>query len=323
MDVLRSAENHPRLVDRWARLRRCGETRATFYAASVIHSSLRVRCSPRGCACPAIAADGESRANRGLWLRKPLRSGGGSQIARYEPQASRDATTDDYYLQQFVEGVACSAVFVAARGRAELLGVTRQLIGTPWLGASGFRYCGSLGPVALAPAELQTLRFIGNVLSEKFELVGLFGVDAVINSDGVWPIEINPRYTASIEILERAYGLQAVELHVRACDEGVLPTVSPRPPQRQHGKAILFAPRNISIPPAWLPSAEPAADLLPAAADIPAPLSTIETGWPILTVFAEGHSRRQVVARLQAETARIARELGCAGAIEDFLGDPS
>ncbi len=36
----------------------------------------------------------------------------------------------------------------------------------------------------------------------------------------VWPVEVNPRYTASIEILERAAGQSLIAWHGRACTEG-------------------------------------------------------------------------------------------------------
>ncbi len=45
--------------------------------------------------------------------------------------------------------MSVSAVFLAAGGSAVLLGVTRQLVGCRWAGATGFRYVGSIGPLAI------------------------------------------------------------------------------------------------------------------------------------------------------------------------------
>ncbi len=221
-------------------------------------------------------------------------------------------------MQQYVEGLACSAVFIAARGRAALVGITRQLIGASWLGTGGFRYCGSIGPLELPPLERQTARRIGEVLAARFDLVGLFGVDAVINAEGVWPIEVNPRYTASVEILERAFELQLVESHVRACRDGEWIAPSPRRSHRQYGKAILFAGQDVTIANDWPPSmTASSATGWPQLSDIPSAGSSIETGWPVLTLFADGADDQQVLARLQAEAARLASAIGCHASRQD------
>ncbi len=271
-------ENYPRLIDRWARLRPLWGNPGRVVRRVRDPRAAEAALAEAGLRCPAIADDDGLSAIDGHWLRKPLRSAGGAHITRYDPQSPRDAPAGEFYLQQFIEGRPCSAVFVAAAGRAVLLGVTRQLIGTAWLGGSGFRYCGSVGPLDLAQRDRDTLQHIGDVLAARFELVGLFGVDAVVNGDGVWPIEVNPRYTASMELLERALDVRAVDLHVRACQDGELPSYSPRHPDRQYGKAIVFASQAVAIPPDWPARAEASSSRWPALADIPAGGSTIETG---------------------------------------------
>ena len=42
-----------------------------------------------------------------------------------------------------------------------------------------------------------------------FGLVGLFGVDLILRDGEPWPVEVNPRYTASVEVLELALGTSA------------------------------------------------------------------------------------------------------------------
>ena len=98
-------------------------------------------------------------------------------------------------------------ILPAGRRRA-LLGVTRQIIGEPWLGAHGFQYAGSIGPWPISEAHLATLDRHRQRTGERFELVGLFGVDFMLDGEEVWTIEVNPRYTASVEIVERCTGSQ-------------------------------------------------------------------------------------------------------------------
>ena len=158
---------------------------------------------------------------------------------------------DIAYLQQRIDGVSGRRDLCGVtERRAELLGVTRQLIGLDWCGltesaAHRFRYCGSIGPLRLAPALESRFEQLGNALADAFDLQGLFGVDAILANDEIWPVEVNPRYTASVEILERALGIRSIALHVAACGgDGPPspPSVQPEDERRACcGKAILFA----------------------------------------------------------------------------------
>ena len=51
---------------------------------------------------------------------------------------------------------------------------------------------------------------LGQVLAAGCGIRGLFGVDCVEENSVFWPVEINPRYTASVEVLEYASGLPAL-----------------------------------------------------------------------------------------------------------------
>ncbi len=140
-------------------------------------------------------------------------------------------------FQRRINGMSCSAVFVARDDTATLVGVTRQLIGESWLGAHGFQYAGSIGPLPISQATRETIARIGVVLTKQFELRGIFGVDFILDAERVWTLEVNPRYTASVEIVERATGLPAVAMHAAACAEGLehrdfgmLRETSPQPP---------------------------------------------------------------------------------------------
>ncbi len=197
------------------------------------------RCEPLGA---APAADG-------TWLLKRRASSGGAGVRPWNGMIPRSATPGDLYLQQRIAGRPCAAVFVAARGQAMLVGVSEQLIGAAWCGGRGFQYCGSLGPLRLSPATRDRFRRIGDCLASEFGLTGLVGVDAIVNRRGVWPLEVNPRYTASVEVLERVLGIPAVRWHVEACLHGALPRESASRGQgpRWCGKAILFARRPLQI----------------------------------------------------------------------------
>jgi predicted ATP-grasp superfamily ATP-dependent carboligase len=202
---------------------------------------------------------------------------------------------------------------VAEGGRALLLGISRQFIGEDWLGARGFQYAGSIGPWPVTQQVLEVVARLGQVLAERFELIGLFGVDFICQGEQVWTVEVNPRYTASVEIIERATGTLALAAHAQACTASPVTNIGlVREPLRKfHGKAILFAKADVMISERFAAAAltEACRNPWPALADISPPGTLVERGRPLLTVFAEGQSLEEVYGRLQNTVAQVEQEV--------------
>jgi uncharacterized protein len=242
--------------------------------------------------------------DRVRWLIKPRRSAGGSGIRPHDAAAATVPNTRGVYFQQYIEGDPLAAVYRAVDGSARLLGVTQQLVGEPWLHAAPFHYCGSLGPVECNPLLRENLNQLGSILTESCHLQGLFGVDGVLRDRQFWPVEVNPRYTASVEVLEVALGMAALGQQS--------PTASAGPSSGMTlGKAILFARQPIIFPTIgpWLETlAHPTPlDELPAFADLPFPNTRIEAGRPILTFFASADSPLKCLGRLRVLAAQLDR----------------
>lgn len=260
---------------------------------------------------PGLVLDGVGEVTG--WIRKPRRSAGGGSISWWPPR--RDAADGQHkqrpegaaawYLQRFVEGESQSAVYVAANGQAVLLGVTKQLIGARWAGASGFRYCGSIGPLQPGPSRLADWSRIGGCLARQFHLQGLFGVDAVVNDQGPWVVEVNPRYTSSVEILEFGNSVDALGEHAAACRDGRLYSRLPGIAHRFRGKAILYAGRDIQIGASFVEAACRANEggPWPMIADVPVAHQRIAAGRPVATLFAEGDNPKDTEVRLMAAVA--------------------
>ena len=222
-------ENHPEVVGEisgWARV--IGNDAATL-ARVRDWASLRRVCAAAGIAVPETLLPGEERRARAgvRWLRKRRRSGGGHGVRRWCGRAL-DA---DHLLQAEIPGRPASVAFVADGQGARVLAVSEQLIGRRRLGARGFTWCGNLVPFTTAPAEADALlpqaRRAATVLTRYYGLRGLNGLDCVVarDADGapqLWLIEVNPRFTASMELAEAAVGRSLFALHVAAC-EGRLP----------------------------------------------------------------------------------------------------
>ncbi len=240
-------------------------------------------------------------------LRKPLRSGGGHGIAFHMPGRRLER---GYYLQEYLEGLPCGGVFVADGRYSCLLGISEQLVGREEFGGGGFRYCGSiLGPVVQEQERwgevVAGLDQIVRAITREFQLVGVNGIDFMLRGGAIYPLEINPRYTASMELVERAYGVNIFESHLAAC-EGRLPAFDLRAQFGAGfiGKSILFATSDAVFhrPERWYRR---------GARDLPHEGEPIEKGRPICTVFASGRSRAecyQGLTRAGVELRRAALE---------------
>src|SRR5207245_157277 len=76
-------------------------------------------------------------------------------------------------------------------------------------------------PEELAPpGAIAMLGVAASAIARRFRLRGLFGIDFLL-SDGIPAIlEVNPRYSASMELLEQISALNLLDMHLRALDGG-------------------------------------------------------------------------------------------------------
>jgi predicted ATP-grasp superfamily ATP-dependent carboligase len=247
----------------------------------------------KGLPCPAVRMETRGLPD-GRWLVKPRSSAGGSGIRFWK--GNEDRLESQEYLQEWIEGEPCAAVYVGEDATASLLGATVQLVGESWLHARPFHYCGSVGRVSLEPGQRRAFDRIGNALAQGCGLRGLFGVDCVLRAGVPWPVEVNPRYTASVEVLEYTLGVPALALHGRVFDPDVPELPLPAEPVSAPvvGKAILFARAPLVFPAAgpWTAALHPSEDPrdMPVFADIPHAGEAIRMGRPILTFFARAGS---------------------------------
>lgn len=248
----------------------------------------------------------------GRFLMKPRASAGGRSIATWRGAITGRATTGLVW-QRRVTGGAWSAAYVCAAGEARLWGLSRQLVGRRWCGAGPFTYCGSVStPLALCTAtHRRQLERLGRALAGAFGLVGLVGVDLVVDPHGgIHVIEVNPRPTASMELVERSTGRSVAATHLAACGHGP-PPADGRPAAAIWAKAVLFAARRTDLDAPRLVTLSAAAadwtasDGWPALADIPRAGTRVDAGRPLLTLFARADEAQMALHTLRRRAAVI------------------
>ena len=299
-----SFENHARAVGVLAADRVLWGNRPAVLAAVRDPVRLARALRARGLPTPAVRVTAPRAATARRWLVKPRASGGGGGVAPWRggplPRGS--------YLQQRVTGVPGSIVFAADGQTAVPLGVSRALAGDARFGdvAGGFRYCGSLLVAPEEPLFGRACRLAATVTA-AFGLVGVNGIDFVARGAVPYAVEVNPRYCASMELVERARGISIFAVHARAC-AGELPAlVHTRPAADVIGKAIVYAREDV-MPEGtarWLEDDD--------VRDVPAPGEGIARGHPICTVFARGRSVTACGAALAARARTVYRSLDAHG----------
>ncbi|MBX9623332.1 MAG: ATP-grasp domain-containing protein, partial [Gemmataceae bacterium] len=158
----------------------------------------------RGYSSPLTRAGTDPVPTAGRWLSKPLRSAGGLGIRFADPG---EVAGPERYVQEYIDGPSLSAQFVTLDGETTLLGVTDQLTGEPWLHAAPFAYCGTIGPTPVSRELRSDLAHFGRDAAGRAGLRGVWGADFVTRDGNPHPVEVNPRYTASMEVLEHATGV--------------------------------------------------------------------------------------------------------------------
>jgi predicted ATP-grasp superfamily ATP-dependent carboligase len=284
-----------------------------------------------GLSALTVALREPSSSSEIRWLKKPLRSAAGFHICRFnsegqEPAGSSSGSKPRFYFQEFSLGRSLSGLYLSDGERCQLLGLTEQLIGSE-AGADAFRYGGSIGPLTnreVSPEVFVTAESIGQALVEASGCRGLFGADLLWDeqAERLSVCEVNPRYTASAEVIERATEAPLMRWHIAACrgERTVAETCKPSGASTTsvvepadfhwalggadsqgtlHGKLICFAQEE--FPATALNRLRGEVQM----ADIPHADQVIPAGHPICTVIARGETADLTREALLEAVSRI------------------
>jgi hypothetical protein len=276
-------ENRPDLVERMADGRELLGTPAQLLAAVRDPWAVGDAARSAGARAPETRPDREMPGPQpGVWLRKPMRGGGGRGVRRWA--GGRLAPTE--ILQRRIYGLSCSAAAIGDGRGAAVIGLTEQLHRR-----RGFGWIGNVTPPRLPDAELAALdgqlRAVCAKIAARFGVRGAFGVDAVWDGRHAWVLEVNPRPPGSLEL----FGPGWFKAHVQGARGLALPEAGAQPPPRgANVKLVLFADRDLRAPdPGWWPAG--------LVRDIPHAGETIKRGAPVCTLISPEHDVPDLVER--------------------------
>jgi predicted ATP-grasp superfamily ATP-dependent carboligase len=161
------------------------------------------------------------------------------------------------YLQQFVEGqVFGAALNVRWAGNddgpeIEMLGTTAAWSSAQWPAAGEFTYRGGYGPIELSPSDQDAILSFAKHLCQRCpgQYKGWLQVDFIRSNEGhLYLLEVNPRWTSSMEILVRSQLVNPCIQHAAAWGLDIDPQAQrKRSAIALFGKAIVYASSDLVL----------------------------------------------------------------------------
>ncbi len=211
------------------------------------------------------------------WLCKDAHGCGGTHVHYFD---RCEEITESTYFQQFTDGTVMSVLFLADGKSAFPVG-WNCLFSNAGSQDQPFRYGGAISRVSLR-AELRDrlLAYVGALVKE-LGLIGLNGMDFIVDQERLSILEVNPHPTATVELHDPDYAQGLIALHIDACRHRHLPAYVPSS-LMVRAQGVIYADQDVWCPqdltwPAW-------------CADLPAPASHIREGQPVCSVMVRGQS---------------------------------
>ena len=158
---------------------------------------------------------------------------------------------NEFILQEYVKGINLSSSLLATGTEAKTITHTRFLTMNDFEKNNSFIYVGNILPLT-EKSILTKTKDINNIkdemntttekLANEFNLIGSNGIDYILNENGLYVIEINPRLQGTFECMEKAYDINMLEAHIKAC-QGEIMKISEA--KRYAYKKIIYSPTRM------------------------------------------------------------------------------
>ncbi|MBN2518731.1 MAG: ATP-grasp domain-containing protein [Candidatus Altiarchaeota archaeon] len=213
-------------------------------------------------------------------VTKPIKGSSGCGVKLVEGLDGVLAQLREYgeiLLQEYVQGINASVSVISSNKGSRAVSLNEQLLGLSELNCAQFKYCGNIVPLE---NSLRAEAFsISERICNEFGLRGSNGIDFVL-AEKPYVIEVNPRFQDTQDCIQRAYGVNLVNMHLDAIEGRGIEAVNTS--GGYWCKGILFSGRDCTV-----------GDLKKVGdiADIPKEGSRIPAQNPVCSVFSSGLSR--------------------------------
>ncbi len=161
------------------------------------------------------------------YIIKPVKGSGGYDINLLNNDSTIQLNdSENYILQEYIDGINLSSSILARKDIKKTIINSRLLTENDFKNNNSYIYIGNILPLT----KESILSNIGNIdeinkqmietsqnLAYKFNLIGSNGVDYILNENGLYVIEVNPRIQGTFECVEKSLQINMLDAHIKSC----------------------------------------------------------------------------------------------------------
>ncbi|ALT68381.1 ATP-grasp domain-containing protein [Methanobrevibacter millerae] len=161
------------------------------------------------------------------YIIKPVKGSGGYDINLLNNDSTIQLNdSENYILQEYIDGINLSSSILARKDIKKTIMNSRLLTENDFKNNNSYIYIGNILPLT----KESILSNIGNIdeinkqmietsqnLAYKFNLIGSNGVDYILNENGLYVIEVNPRIQGTFECVEKSLQINMLDAHIKSC----------------------------------------------------------------------------------------------------------
>lgn len=239
------------------------------------------------------------------FIIKPVNGSGGYGISYLNFKGNENKAIDlkeyyksfeesDFIIQEYISGLNISSSVLGNKKEVKNIINSRMLIESDFGIKNSFKYSGNILPLDKNTLNLKNskkytkianfkeISKISENIVEDFQLIGSNGVDMILNENGIYIIEINPRFQGTYESVEKILNINLLEAHIKAC-KGELINI---PQSNGYSmKKIIYSKERVKI------NDIPLKNIY----DIPYKNVIIEKDQPIATVMSYGKNLKNCI----------------------------
>ena len=237
------------------------------------------------------------------FILKPVQGSGGYDINLLNNDSNIVFNDKKFMIQEYISGINVSSSLLADGDDAKTIINSRLLTENDFEKNNSFIYVGNILPLTDESilANIEDIAKINenmNATSEnlacKFNLVGSNGVDYILNDDGLYVIEINPRIQGTFECAEKSLGINMIDAHIKACQGEIIEV----PEAKYYSyKKIIYSPTRMKYEKIDLDNIY----------DLPHIGSITEKSEPLLTIIDRDRDFEKLYKKVELASEKVNR----------------
>ena len=243
------------------------------------------------------------------FILKPLQGSGGYGINLLDNEGNIELNGDEFIMQEYITGISLSSSVLSSKSKSKTIVNSRLLTMNDFGNENSFIYMGNILPLTeksiMAKVDgldeiTENMEKNSESLIDKFKLIGSNGVDYILNEKGLYVIEVNPRIQGTFECVEKTFGINMLDAHIRACQGEIIDI--PKAKYYTY-KKIIYSPTRMKYAPLDLDNIY----------DLPHVGSITEKDEPLLTIidrdtdFEKLYEKVELTSKIVNEESRKAQ----------------